>query len=121
MKKVSILLATLVIGNSAHAAFNMISHHSRANCGNNESISWDGTGPHSFWVNSTHVNLRTGKVVCAMSSGWIETRRNAMVHWGEGTSGWAVIGEHWMWVNGKPKQVQYEMVQDCSIYNGWWD
>ncbi len=119
MKKIGVLLALLLSVN-ANAAFNMISHHSRANCGNNESISWDGRGPHLFWVNSLHV--WNGSPYCNMSSGWVNTWRNAQVHWGEGRGGWTVIGTHFMYdENNKPKQVQYEMVKDCSIYNGWWD
>jgi hypothetical protein len=121
MKKVGVLIATLVIGSNANAAFHGVSHHSRANCINNESISWDGDEAHWFWVNSTHVDTRRGTVVCAMSSNWINTWRNAMVHYGEGRGGWVVIGEHWMFDDKKqPKQMQYEMVKDCSIYNGWW-
>ena len=44
---------------NAHAALNGLSHHSRANCGNNESISWDATmlrnlaaaSEHFVWIN----------------------------------------------------------------------
>jgi len=45
-----------------------------------------------------------------------------MVHWGEGTGGWAVQGMHWMMgSNGKPILMAQEYVTDCSIYDGWWD
>jgi len=36
------LFLFIVCFSNAHAAFNGLSHHSRANCVNNESISWDG-------------------------------------------------------------------------------
>ena len=43
MKKIGIFLLILSITGSAFAGFNALTRHSRANCVNNESISWDWT------------------------------------------------------------------------------
>ena len=104
------------------AGFNNVTYHSRANCGNNESISWDWTHDWYFWVNSEHVDRRTGTTLHTLVSEWQLTWRNAMVHWGEGTGGWAVQGRHWiMSSDGQPILIAEEYVTDCSIYDGWWD
>lgn len=122
MKKVIITLIALGVMGSAHAAFNGVSHHSRANCANNESISWDWTKNWWFWVNSQHIDARTGSVIHILVSQWQFTWRNAMVHWGEGRGGWRVYGIHWMIdVRGNPIEMAREDVYDCSIYDGWWD
>lgn len=57
-----------------------------------------------------------------MVSGWQYTWRNAMVHWGEATSGWRVRGIHLVQnKTNSPVEMASEEVTDCSIYNGWWD
>jgi len=45
-----------------------------------------------------------------------------MVHWGEGRGGWRVYGQHFM-KDGRsnPVRVAAEDVNDCSIYDGWWN
>lgn len=62
---------------------------SRANCVNNESISWDWPGRnHTLWTNSFHWNSRVG---------W-EAPSSAAVHYGEGVKGgYYVIGAHYRW------------------------
>ena len=122
MKKMVTFIAVLLLSNSIFAGFNGVTHHSRANCANNESISWDWTKDWWFWVNSEHINANTGAIVHAISSRWILTWRNAAVHWGEGRGGWLVHGAHYMLQsNGQPILVSDETVNDCSIYDGWWD
>ena len=122
MKKIGVFILVMLFSSMANAAFNGISHHSRANCGNNESISWDWTNNWWFWVNSDHLDARTGAKIHGLSSGWQLTWRNAMVHWGEGRGGWVVHGSHYMRdSSGRPQLVSDELVRDCSIYDGWWD
>ena len=104
------------------ASFTGLSHHSRANCSNNESITWDWTQSHWSWVNSDHYNQRTGALVHLMFSNWYYSWRNAEVHWGEGRGGWLVKGDHWMHdAKNNPVRVADEVVTDCSIYDGWWE
>ena len=71
---------------------------SRANCGNNESISWDWPGRnHTLWTNSFHWDGRVGWE-SPIRTGWATTYRSAAVHWGEGVRGnYYVIGAHYDW------------------------
>ncbi len=118
----AVLIVYFLFLETAFAGFNGVTHHSRANCANNESISWDWTVSHWFWVNSDHLNARTGTIIHGISTGWQSTWRCAAVHWGEGTGGWKVHGLHWMVSkNGDPILMAEEFVTDCSIYDGWWD
>lgn len=107
--------------NTANAGFHNFTMHSRANCGNNESISWEykvyrelGTVTHHY---------RNGQFVHGFSTGWQNTWRSAAAHWGEAApgSGWRVIGYHWEKLNGQERLMDYTDVNNCSIYDGWWD
>jgi len=61
-------------------------------------------------------------LMCVLTQNYEETRRAALVHWGEGTSKWKVKGYHWMKDGrGQNRLVSLTEVTDCSIYNGWWD
>ena len=122
MKKIGVFLFVLSFSQIAHAGFNGITHHSRANCVNNESISWDWTHYWWFWVRSEHINAVTGNTIHTLSTAWKYTWRAAAVHWGEGRGGWMVRGTHWMTDRrGNAVLVQQELVNNCSIYDGWWD
>jgi hypothetical protein len=112
---------TLSSIDSSQAAFNMLSIHSRANCINNESISWDAT---HYWVLATESwHYLNGTLVHLVGSGWATTWRSAGVHWGEGRGGYQVIGYHHIWRDGAEKDslLGTTNVKDCSIYNGWWE
>jgi hypothetical protein len=73
---------------------------------------------------SQHKHVENGVVVedHVTVDDWRTTWRSAAVHWGEGTSGWSVYGQHWM-KNDKniPYKAQEEIVFDCDIYDGWWE
>lgn len=70
---------------------------SRANCINNESITWDWPGRnHTMWTNSFHWNGSAWEA--PIRTGWATGYRSAAVHWGEGTKGnYYVIGAHFNW------------------------
>ena len=72
---------------------------SRANCINNESITWDWPGnDYWLWTNTYHFNNATGAWDNGESTGWVNSFRAAAVHWGEGVSGgYYVVGDHWQW------------------------
>lgn len=73
---------------------------SRANCVNNESISWDWP-TNSYWLYTIGQHYRNGAWEPAIHTGWEYTFRSAAVHWGEGFSGGAyVIGSHYMYISG---------------------
>lgn len=122
MKKRLWIIAVLLLSSHSYAGFNGVTHHSRANCANNESISWDWGHNWWFWVNSQHIDIRSGTIVHTLASNWQFTWRNAAVHWGEGRGGWRVHGLHWMKDSrGEPVLVAEEDVNNCSVYDGWWD
>jgi len=108
----------------AHAGLLGLTIHSRANCGNNESISWDVTKAWELRTESYHYNVDTNEYHKAGTSAFVLTHRSAAVHWGEPKNSeyWVVTGIHWA-VNEKGivYKLGEEQVDDCSIYNGWWD
>jgi len=123
MKKLSLFLCCLLASNT-YAGFNGITHHSRASCGNNESISWDWNADHWFWVNTYHYHQKTSIYHQVEQNAWEMTWRDAKVHWGEGTPGWTVTGKHWETIGNNRNYfflAKEETVQDCSLYDGWWD
>jgi hypothetical protein len=120
-----LLLATLLTLSSlsANAAFNGLTIHSRANCMSiNESIAWDGSRQHKLWTRSTHMHV-DDNYWHQHYTGWVTTKRNAIVHWTEASPGirWTVFGEHWEEVKGQTYLLGSQLVEDCSIYNGWWE
>ena len=121
--------ALLFVNLPANCAFNGITDHSRANCLNNESITWDYTKAHRLAVVSFHTAdymNRSGQYSRhRLQTIWGDTRRAAAVHWGEGytplgyylTQGW-----HWEFMGGNEVLRANTSVDDCGpIYNGWWD
>jgi hypothetical protein len=120
--------ALLTLAATSHAAFNGISDHSRANCLNNESITWDYTEAHRLVVVSFHtadyMNRMGQYHRHRMQTFWDTTRRAAAVHWGEGKTSagyYLVQGWHWEYIGKNEILRANTSVDDCSIYNGWWD
>lgn len=71
---------------------------SRANCINNESITWDWPGT-NYWLWTSSYHQKNGVWDSGASTGWVNSFRAAAVHWNEGYSGgWNVVGDHWQWV-----------------------
>jgi len=122
MIKQLLTISLVIAANLSHASQNGLSIHSRNNCGNNESISWDGTKTHHLGTNSYHFHQNTKSH--PIGSGIAQTNRSAAVCWGEGTGGWVkVYGEHYLFQNGNTKLIWLKTteVTDCSIYDGWWE
>lgn len=88
--KICSAMAAFCVCASSHAG---LVWFSRANCVNNESISWDWPGrEHLLWTASHHT--RNGRQH-PVQTGWQRTSHSAAVHWGEGLSeGWSVAGDH---------------------------
>jgi hypothetical protein len=130
MKKIGIFLVLVALNNSVFAGMFGLTHHSRANCVNNESISWYKGHNYWFWVNSEHYNKYTNQRLHYELTGWQFTWRAAAVHWGEASdpipgniypAPWRVHGTHWMLDSAnRPHPTAEEWVDDCSIYDGWW-
>lgn len=120
MKKVGMFVLALALSSGANAAFNGLTIHSRANCINNESISWDWK---NYWILNTQTwHYLNGQLQHEFQTGWQTTWRSAAVHWSEGTGGWGVRGEHYIaYKSGDMIPLGTTTAIDCSIYNGWWD
>jgi hypothetical protein len=120
MLKISSIILMLLLSNNLYAGINGLTHHSRANCVNNETVSWDLTEYHELYVVSAHIkdNKFEHWSIVEPSKTW----RAAAVHWGEGKGGWVVEGTHYEKnLDGQYILAQFERVMDCSIYDGWWD
>lgn len=126
MFKCYLVLSLLILCSAnSFAGFRTLTWHSRANCGNNESITWWAQKSLNLLTYSKHIKYsEKGKKLSEhwSNTGWEYTWRSARVCWGEGTKNWEVKGQHYMkdesdvviWL-GDTK------VTDCDIYNGWWD
>jgi hypothetical protein len=131
-------LVCLLLSTASHAGLKSLTHHSRANCGNNESISWHAGHEYKMIVYSDHHGfaLRDGEEpiyvshrVCSdgASNGcqYQKTWRAAAVHWGEAMPGngsnYRVIGRHQVILPNGQIEMENTNVTDCSIYDGWWD
>lgn len=122
MKLKLLTISCLLSIGVAHAGFNGYTNHSRANCTNNESISWDWTHDWWLWTNSEHYNVSNGELIHTLNTGAQLTWRSAAAHWGEGQIGWQVHGRHWRLYTDKKWHLESdEWITDCSIYDGWWD
>lgn len=123
MKKM-LAIFTLSLSSLAHAGFNGLTVHSRANCFNNESISWDATTYRILATESLHAY--DNKPIHWDGSGWENTWRSAAVCWNEAPPSqhrWVVEGHHHLkacW-NCSVGELGTTRVADCSVYNGWWD
>lgn len=121
MKKIVIFCLSIILCESANAGLKDLTIHSRANCINNETISWQAGVSHKLFTRSSH--YYNGTLQHVIETGWQVTWRSAAVHWGEGTGGWVVLGEHYAWhpLNSTYSFLGYTHVNNCSIYDGWWD
>lgn len=125
MKKllyVAILFATPVV---SLAAVNGPSSHSRANCVNNESITWWLGHARDWRVISVHNHNKDNPKAGhhSIDTGMGHTWRQAAVHWGESRPGgpYQVNGYHFFKENGREYLGANTSAINCSIYNGWWD
>lgn len=116
------LLAS-ALGTNSYAGLYSTTVHSRANCINNESITWWLGHPYNWKVFSIHSNLYGGQH--HVDTGFNYTWRAAAVHWGEAPLDdhrWTVGGYHYLAEYGNGRIPFDEThVGNCSIYNGWWD
>lgn len=111
----------IVLSSYANAGYNSLTIHSRANCVNNESITWHKGHTYNLLTVSDH--LKFGKRQHSLATGWEVTWRSANVHWGEpgGEPYWYVQAGHYMKVGYQDYRIGFTTASDCSIYDGWWD
>lgn len=119
-----IVFSSLILITNTYAGLHGLTAHSRANCVNNESITWH--AGNSYWMrvisfhNYNHVQQHV------LDTFRIYTWRGADVCWGEAPKGrgdpWDVYAYHLLYDGwGKEYVYQISSVNDCSIYDGWWD
>lgn len=92
---------------------------SRANCFNNESITWDWPGNnHMLWTNSFHYNGRAGRWEAPIRTGWQWTYRSAAIHAWEGLKGgYYVIGHHFNYSYPQGEYLMgYTPTTNCQIH-----
>jgi hypothetical protein len=120
---VSALLLALQ-SNSVSAGVWGTTIHSRANCLNNESITWWANNPNWWHVISVHFddynNTRSPSHTIDTRMGY--TWRQAAVCWGEGVPGRRnfVVGYHYYLVRGVEYLDDNTRASGCTLYNGWW-
>jgi hypothetical protein len=90
-----VLSGLLCASLSAHAGLFRMTVHSRANCANNESITWWKDHHHTWRIISYHASPYGGGHV--IDTGWDYNWRVAAIHWGEGNplKLWQVFGKHY--------------------------
>jgi hypothetical protein len=115
-------IALLSCATIANAGLTRTTVHSRANCLNNESITWWYGHPYDWRVVSIHkAPPFLGGVMHHEDTGFIYNDRVAVVHWCEGMvkTPWEVWGYHYFL--GYSKNVPFESTHatDCQIIEGW--
>jgi hypothetical protein len=142
--KLKVLSALILLStNISYAGFNGYTYASRANCVNNESVSWDALEKWDMIVYSKHcrggVCLDDFSQVCTNGESTIchvqftskintLGHRAAAVHWTEGQFGradWKVIGGFYRKLMGSDGKsfwdLHNDIVKDCNIYDGWYE
>ncbi len=126
MNKYFLMLAVVFFSVPVEAGVVELTIHSRANCINNESVTWDMRWNRTYATMSLHFkNIKNQIPTHDIFTGLEETWRSAAVHWNEALpgDGWKVIGLHWIKDPGTERLEligQTEAI-DCNIYDGWWD
>jgi len=131
--KIKCLLSLLMIilPYSAYSGVLGLTHASRANCVNNESISWDAKKAHDLAVTSVHYEVNgdfyswywynTPRHSISTGRRW-QTRRAAAVHWGESrpySDKYYVRGHHWLRINSRRSVYRLTTAKDCNLSAGW--
>ena len=109
------LLATIV----CHAGIHKTTVHSRANCLNNESITWWNGHAFNWRVVSIHKHTPTQQIHM-IDTGFQYKDRVAAVHWGEGVhAGFLVWGYHYLAEYKKSIPFDTTYAEGCNIIEGW--
>lgn len=103
----------------SYAGLNKTTVHSRANCLNNESITWWKGHPYNWKVVSIHKHVPTNQVHL-IDTGFNYKDRVAAICWGEGVhSGFQVWGYHYLLEYSKTIPFDTTYADGCSIIEGW--
>lgn len=120
MKFIKLLMGVTVLATAnVNASLYRTTVHSRANCLNNESITWWNNHAFDWKVISIHKHRPT-KQMCFIDTGFNFKDRVAAIHWGEGVhGGFLVWGYHYY--SGYSKSVPFDSTyaEGCNIIDGW--
>jgi hypothetical protein len=120
--KSKIIVSALLLGlqiNNLNAGLYNTTVHSRANCANNESITWWNGHPYNWKVVSIHKHVPSNQVHL-IDTGFNINDRVAAIHWGEGVHGGFVVwGYHYL--KGYHDSVPFDSTyaEGCNIIDGW--
>lgn len=105
---------------SANAGLDWTTVHSRANCLNNESITWWYLHPYDWRVISVHRHTVYNEMH-HIDTGFGYTWRQHAIHWGEPIAGgtWEVWGYHYLLGFSSNVAFDYTYANDCKIIDGW--
>ena len=121
MKKIIIAVLVFSLSNISHVGIHSLTIHSRANCGNNESITWH--KGHSYYLLTVADHLYWNNYIHSIGTGWEYTWRSAAIHWGEGNgpSHWHVQAGHYIkdCEDCAPRLIGFTATDNCDIYDGW--
>ena len=111
--------ALLSLTAASHAGLYKTTVHSRANCLNNESITWWNGHPYNWKVVSIHEFPGWQKHL--MDTGFTYDSRVAAIHWGEGDvlNNWVVYGYHYLYEYHKTIPFDQTYAESCNIIDGW--
>lgn len=115
----ALALSLMLLASVSHAGILGRTVHSRANCLNNESITW-WRGHYNTWrVISLHHSPFGQRHV--IDTGWVYTWRAHAIHWGEGDPKylWTVYGVHYQYDISKTAPFAQTQSMFCSIIDGW--
>lgn len=106
------------LATQAHAGLFATTVHSRANCINNESITWWNGHPYDWRTISMHI-MQDGNYHY-VDSQWNYRDVSRAVHWGEGLSGgWRVRGFHYLKSYNMSVPFAETYAEGCNIIDGW--
>jgi len=109
--------ALLLIISSSHAGLFKTTVHSRANCINNESITWWNNHPYNWRVVSIH---KYGSLMHSIDTGYKYNDRQAAIHWGEGMANFfEVWGYHYLQGYHDKTPFDSTYATGCEIIDGW--
>lgn len=118
LKLAPIALFVFSFSNYGHTGIYNTTVHSRANCLNNESITWWKGHPYNWKVVSIHKHYQAGAHL--IDTGFNYNDRVAAICWGEGVHGGFVVwGYHYL--KGYHESVPFDTTHadGCSIIDGW--
>lgn len=110
----------LLLSITSHAGLDRTTVHSRANCLNNESITWWYLHPYDWRVVSVHHHIKYN-AQHSIDTGFNYTWRAHAIHWAEpmASGKWEVWGYHYL--IGFSEKVPFSTTygNSCNIIEGW--